>query len=153
MNLEDIKTLSDVSKEYDIPVITLKKRLELESYNMIESIDYKKLGARMPTLLSPSGVKKIIKNHRNKGGNIMKLSDLINEIMKKLNFSELERREVENGCDFGSTLKHYRNVVKDSIKEKSEYFTEEEFNISDTSIKDIIKDIQERIDNDYSCEE
>lgn len=153
MNLEDIKTLSDVSKEYDIPVITLKKRLELESYNMIESIDYKKLGARMPTLLSPSGVKKIIKNHRNKGGNIMKLTNLINEIMENLNFNELEKREIENGCDFKGTLDHYRSIVKDSIKEKSEYFTEEEFNISDTSIKDIIKEIQERIDNDYSCEE
>lgn len=64
MDLKDIKTLSDVSKEYDIPVITLKKRLELESYNMIEGVDYKKLGARMPTLLSPSGVNKIVQNHR-----------------------------------------------------------------------------------------
>ena len=82
----------------------------------------------------------------------MKLSDLINEIMGELNFSELERREVENGCDFNSTLEHYRSVVKDSIKEKSEYFNEEEFDISDTSIKDIIEEIQEKIDNDYSCE-
>ena len=82
----------------------------------------------------------------------MKLSDLINEIMGELNFSELERREVENGCDFKGTLEHYRSVVKDSIKEKSEYFNEEEFDISDTSIKDIIEEIQERIDNDYSCE-
>ena len=82
----------------------------------------------------------------------MKLKDLINEIMGELNFSELERREVENGCDFNSTLEHYRSVVKDSIKEKSEYFNEEEFDISDTSIKDIIEEIQEKIDNDYSCE-
>lgn len=83
----------------------------------------------------------------------MKLSDLIDEIMNKLNFNELERREVENGSDFKGTLDHYRSIVKDSIKEKSEYFTEEEFDISDTSIKDIIKEIQEKIDNDYSCEE
>lgn len=82
----------------------------------------------------------------------MKLKNLINEIMESLNFNELERREVENGSDFKGTLDHYRSIVKDSIKEKSEYFTEEEFDISDTSIKDIIKEIQEKIDNDYSCE-
>ena len=83
----------------------------------------------------------------------MKLSDLINEIMGNLNFNELEIRENNAGCDFKGTLQHYKEVIKDSIKEKSEYFTEEEFNISDTSIKDIIKEIQEKIDNDYSCEE
>ena len=84
----------------------------------------------------------------------MKLSDLINEIMGELNFSELERREVENGYDFKGTLEHYRSVVKDSVKENAEYFNEEgeEFDISDTSIKDIIKETQEKIDNDYSCE-
>lgn len=82
----------------------------------------------------------------------MKLSDLINEIMGELNFSELERREVENGCDFKGTLEHYRSVVKDSIKEKSEYFNEEEFYISDKTVKNIVEEIQERIDNDYSCE-
>ena len=42
----------------------------------------------------------------------MKLSDLINKIMGELNFSELERREVENGCDFNSTLEYYRGEVK-----------------------------------------
>ena len=82
----------------------------------------------------------------------MKLKDLINEIMESLNFNELERREVENGSDFDSTLNHYRSVVKDSIKESAEYFNEEEFYISDKTVKDIIEEIQERIDNDYSCE-
>ena len=82
----------------------------------------------------------------------MKLRDLIDEIMGSLNFNELEKREVTNGCDFKGTLDHYRSVVKDSIKEKSEYFTDEEFNITDEAIKDIIKEIQERIDNDYSCD-
>ena len=82
----------------------------------------------------------------------MKLKNLINEIMENLNFSELERREVENGCDFKGTLDYYRSVVKDNIKEKSEYFTEEEFYITDESIKNITKEIQERIDNDYSCD-
>ena len=84
----------------------------------------------------------------------MKLSDLIDNIMNKLNFNELEIRENNAGCDFKGTLDHYRNIIKDTIKEKSEYFNEEgeEFDISDTSIKDIIEEIQERIDNDYSCE-
>lgn len=82
----------------------------------------------------------------------MKLSDLINEIMGGLNFSELERREVENGYDFKGTLEHYRSVVKDSVKENAEYFNEDEFDITDESIKNITKKIQERIDNDYSCE-
>lgn len=83
----------------------------------------------------------------------MKLSDLINEIMGNLNFNELEKREVENGCDFKGTLDHYRSLIKDSIKDKADYFNEDEFNISNESIKDIVKEIQERIDNDYSCEE
>ena len=82
----------------------------------------------------------------------MKLRELIDNIMEKLNFNELERREVENGCDFDSTLEHYRSVVKDSIKESAEYFNEEEFYISDKTVKNIIKEIQEKIDNDYSCE-
>lgn len=82
---------------------------------------------------------------------MMKLRDLIDEIMGNLNFNELEKREYENGCDFKGTLQHYKEVIKDSIKEKSEYFTEEEFYISDTSIKDIIEEIQKRIDNDHSC--
>ena len=82
----------------------------------------------------------------------MKLSDLINEIMGGLNFSELERREVENGYDFKGTLEHYRSVVKDSVKENAEYFNEDEFDISDKTVKNIVEEIQERIDNDYSCE-
>ena len=83
----------------------------------------------------------------------MKLSDLINEIMGNLNFNELEIRENNAGCDFKGTLDHYRNMIKDSIKESASYFNEEEFDITDESIKDIVEEIQERIDNDYSCEE
>ena len=82
----------------------------------------------------------------------MKLKDLIDNIMNKLNFNELEIRENNAGCDFKGTLDHYRNMIKDSVKENAEYFNEEEFDISDTSIKDIIKETQEKIDNDYSCE-
>ena len=84
----------------------------------------------------------------------MNFNELIDNIMNKLNFNELEIRENNAGCDFKGTLDHYRNMIKDSVKENAEYFNEEgeEFDISDTSIKDIIEEIQERIDNDYSCE-
>ena len=84
----------------------------------------------------------------------MKFNELIDNIMNKLNFNELEIRENNAGCDFKGTLDHYRNMIKDSVKENAEYFNEEgeEFDIRDTSIKDIIEEIQERIDNDYSCE-
>lgn len=62
MKLKDIKTLQEVSREYNIPYPTLQTRLKLESYGLIEGIDYKKLGQRMPTLLSLSGIEKIIKS-------------------------------------------------------------------------------------------
>ena len=47
----------------------------------------------------------------------MKLKDLIDNIMNKLNFNELEIRENNAGCDFKGTLDHYRSIVKDSIKD------------------------------------
>ena len=61
MKLSDIKTLQDVSREYNIPFPTLQTRLESKNLNLIEGEDYKKLGKRLPTLLSPSGIEKIIK--------------------------------------------------------------------------------------------
>lgn len=61
MKLSDIKTLKQISEEYNIPVVTLKKRIKLKSFNMIENEDYKSLGERQATLLSPTGVQKIIK--------------------------------------------------------------------------------------------
>lgn len=60
MKLSDIKTLQEVARETGIPVRTLQDRLVLKSLNMIEGEDYKKLGVRLPTLLSPEGVKKIL---------------------------------------------------------------------------------------------
>lgn len=60
MKLSEIKTLQEVARETGIPVRTLQDRLDLKSLNMIEGEDYKKLGQRLPTLLSPEGVKKII---------------------------------------------------------------------------------------------
>lgn len=64
MELKDIKTLTEVAEEYNIPPVTLRKRLDYKSYNLIEGIDFKKLGARMPILLSPSGIEKIIKKSK-----------------------------------------------------------------------------------------
>jgi hypothetical protein len=57
MNLADVKILSDVSLEYGIPVNTLHDRLK----RLEEGIEYKRLGMRQPTLLSPEGVIKLIK--------------------------------------------------------------------------------------------
>ena len=82
----------------------------------------------------------------------MKLENLIDEIMGNLDFDELEKREIECGCDFDGTLKCYRSIVKDSIKEHASYFNDEEFDISDEAIQEIIKDTQNSICNDYSCE-
>lgn len=64
MRLSDIKTLQEVSREYLIPFPTLQTRLELKSFGLIEGVDYKKLGKRLPTLLSPSGIKKITKGRK-----------------------------------------------------------------------------------------
>lgn len=61
MKLKDIKTLREVALENGILAVTLKKRLEYKSFNMIEGEDYKKLGERQPILLSPRGIKKILK--------------------------------------------------------------------------------------------
>lgn len=62
MILDDIKTLQDVAREYDIPFPTLQTRLNSEKLGLIEGIDYKRLGMRLPTLLSPTGIAKITKN-------------------------------------------------------------------------------------------
>jgi len=61
MKLSDIKTLQEVARDYNISFHTLQTRLSSKSLNMIEGIDYKKLGQRLPTLLSPEGIEKITK--------------------------------------------------------------------------------------------
>lgn len=61
MKLSDIKTLQEVSREYEISFHTLQTRLESKIMGLIEGEDYRKLGPRQPTLLSPKGVEKIIK--------------------------------------------------------------------------------------------
>lgn len=64
MKLSDIKTLQEVARENDIPFPTLQGRLNLKSLGLIEGTDYKKLGKRQPTLLSPSGIEKILNKKR-----------------------------------------------------------------------------------------
>lgn len=61
MKLSDIKTIQEVSLEYNIPVPTLKTRLNLTSLGLIEGEDFRRMGKGQGVLLSPSGVKKITK--------------------------------------------------------------------------------------------
>ena len=58
MKIKDIRTLSEVSIQYNISIKTLQSRLK----NLDEDVDYRKLGKRQPTILSPTGIEKIIKN-------------------------------------------------------------------------------------------
>ena len=55
MQLKDIEFLSDVSKEYDIPLQTLHSRLK----NLKEG-EYRKKGKGQGILLTPGAVKKLV---------------------------------------------------------------------------------------------
>jgi len=59
MQLKDIKTVNEVAIEHDISRQTLLSRIE--TIDLEDGVDIKKLGRRMPILLSPEGVKKILK--------------------------------------------------------------------------------------------
>lgn len=61
MKLNDITTIQNVSLDYEIPVPTLVTRLTLKSLKLIEGNDYKRMGKGQSVLLSPEGVKKLIK--------------------------------------------------------------------------------------------
>jgi len=61
MKISEIKTLQEVSREYNIPFPTLQTRLESKTLGLIEGEHYKRLGKRLPTLLSPEGIEIIIK--------------------------------------------------------------------------------------------
>lgn len=60
IGVDKLKTIKEVSEEYGIPIITLKKRLEYKSYNLIKGKDYYEFGNKNPKLLAPNGVEKII---------------------------------------------------------------------------------------------
>ena len=66
MKITEVKTLQEVSREYGIPFTTLQTRLNLKSFNLIEYVDYRKLGKRQPTIFTPEGIKKITKKNENK---------------------------------------------------------------------------------------
>lgn len=61
MKLTEIKTMQEIAKEYGIAYQTLQTRIRLESFGLIEGVDYRRLGQRQPTLFSPSGINKITK--------------------------------------------------------------------------------------------
>lgn len=63
MKITEVKTLQEVSREYNIPFPTLQARLSLKSFNLIEDVDYRKLGKRQPTIFTPEGIKKITKKN------------------------------------------------------------------------------------------
>lgn len=59
MKLKDVVVLADLAKETNIPVTTLRDRLKHPGFKMVEGDDFRRLGPRMPILLSPKGVMKI----------------------------------------------------------------------------------------------
>ncbi|NMF04585.1 hypothetical protein ACUH7Y_09700 [Clostridium beijerinckii] len=77
MELKDIKTIQEVADEYNISRQTLHGRLK----NLQEGIEYRRLGERQPILLSPEGVKKIVKSTIEDYENMSK-EQLINIIKK-----------------------------------------------------------------------
>jgi len=60
MQLKDVKTVNEVAIEYDISRQTLLSRIE--SLDLTEGVEIKRLGRRMPILLSPEGIKKVLKH-------------------------------------------------------------------------------------------
>jgi len=60
MQLKDIKTVHEVASENNISRQTLLSRIE--SLELKEGVEIRKLGRRMPILLSPEGVRKILKS-------------------------------------------------------------------------------------------
>ena len=59
MQLKDIKTINEVAIENNVNRQTLLSRID--ALDLEEGVEIKKLGRRMPILLSPEGVKKILK--------------------------------------------------------------------------------------------
>jgi hypothetical protein len=60
MTIKDIKTLQEVARENNIPFTTLQSRLKY----LEENKDFRKLGKRQATLLTPTGIKKILEERR-----------------------------------------------------------------------------------------
>lgn len=70
MWLEDFKTLREVAEETGIHIKTLQQRLDLPGFNLTEGKDFKRLGDRQPTFLSPVGIRKITQGIAGKRKNV-----------------------------------------------------------------------------------
>lgn len=58
MNINEVLTLSEVSKKYNVPLETLRHRLK----NLEKGTDYRKTeGNKQPIILTPTGIKKLVK--------------------------------------------------------------------------------------------
>jgi hypothetical protein len=69
MEIKDIKTLKEVSEESGINVKTLMLRFNTAAgKEIIENVDYKKLGHRQPILLTPNAIK-ILTDKKSRGKN------------------------------------------------------------------------------------
>lgn len=54
--LKDLLTIPEIEKKYNISRQILHSRLK----HLTEGVDYRKLGIRMPIILTPDGVEKLI---------------------------------------------------------------------------------------------
>lgn len=59
--LKDVKSLQQISDLYNIPVPTLMTRLTSKKRNLIEDVDYKRMGKGQGIIFSPVGIEKIIR--------------------------------------------------------------------------------------------
>ena len=58
MNINEVLTLSEVAKKYNVSVQTLHSRLK----NLDEFVDYRRIsGTHQPIILTPTGIKKLVK--------------------------------------------------------------------------------------------
>ena len=88
MLLTDIKTLQQISAEYNIPVPTLKTRLKLLNFEMIENVDFRRMGVHQGILFSPKGVMKITRT-----GLDVKKEKKVRQETEKLKRSEIENEK------------------------------------------------------------
>jgi hypothetical protein len=61
-------TLADLAEKTGLSTDTLRSRLTYKKFNMVEELDFIRLGERMPTLLSNAGVQKILQDLELKNG-------------------------------------------------------------------------------------
>jgi len=76
----------------------------------------------------------------------------LQEVMEKLNWAALEEREDAAHCDWDGTLQSYADSIW-SILTKANYpdVENEDGNNTTPEMKIVLQEIQESIDNDFSC--